>query len=67
MEIEILACIGCSRTEDQWTMCTGCKDCGGKLFRKIRPTLFRICCWIVNNPWHVIDLIKQDIREKYHA
>lgn len=65
--IEILACMGCGRTEDQWTMCYGCKDCHGKLFKQIKPTKFRLLCWFFNNPKHVWELIKQDLREKYHA
>lgn len=64
MEIEILACIGCGRTVDQWTMCAGCSECGGKLFKQIAPTKFRLLCWFVNNPKHVINLFIQDLREK---
>lgn len=62
--IELLACIGCSRTVDQWTMLGGCKECGGKLFKQIRPTKFRLLCWFLNEPKHVARIIWKDICEK---
>lgn len=65
MVIEILACMGCSRTVDQFTMCYGCVECGGKLFKAIKPTKFRLLCWFFNDPKHVWKLILQDIRETY--
>lgn len=62
--IEILACIGCSRTVDQWTMCRGCDECGGRLFKQIKPTKWRLWCWFWNNPKHVMSLVWKDICEK---
>lgn len=62
--IELLRCITCGRTEDQWTMVYGCRSCNGKLFRAVRFTWFRVVCWAWNNPAHVWALIKQDFWEK---
>lgn len=63
--IELLSCLGCRRTVDQWTVGTGCVECSSKLFKQIKPTKFRIVCWFLNNPKHVCRLIAKDFREKW--
>lgn len=62
--IEILSCIDCGRTMDQYTMIYGCPRCGAKLFRLVTPTKFRLIAWFINEPKHVTKLILRDIREK---
>ena len=65
MVIQLLACIGCNRIVDQWTMCKGCEDCNGKLFKVVKPTPFRKVCWFANAPKHVLKLIWADIMGNY--
>lgn len=65
--IEILSCTTCSRIVDQYTMAPRCKRCGTNRFRAVNPSAYILACWFFNNPKHVLKLIAQDIREKYHG
>lgn len=62
--IEILSCFGCRRTIDQFTLGTGCTECGSKLFKQVKPTKMRILCWFFNNPKHVAKLFLKGLWEK---
>jgi len=66
-KIELLACTGCQKIYDQWTMVYGCKSCGGKFFKQLQPSTSRIIAWALNDLNHFFSLLKQDIWEKYHA
>lgn len=64
--ISILGCTNCGRIVDQYTMIPRCKRCGTNRFRLLKPTVYTLLCWAINEPKHFLGLLKQDIREKYH-
>lgn len=64
--IELLSCCGCQRIIDHTIFTSNCKRCHSKFFRTIGPSWWILVKWFVFNPKHVIKLLIQDIREKYH-
>jgi len=64
--IELMACMGCQIIIDQNIFPIRCPKCGSRFYKAIQPTKITILRWFLNNPKHVLKLVYQDIKDKFH-
>ncbi len=63
--IELLACMGCTRIEDQFTYGPRCIHCNGRYHKAVSATKWTIARWFFTHPKHATKLFIRDLWERY--